>query len=198
VALSYCWGTGQTLVTTKENYTVHTEEISFPQLPKTIQDAIKITRDLDIAFLWVDALCIVQDSLNGEDFQRESAKMGTIYGNAYLTIAVESSESCADGFLNQRNQGRAAPLHEIPVQAHDGEILGSAFICPPILDEKRFLMQRAWAFQEQRLSRRVLHYRTRGLDLCCKCGFPFDYYSRYSCYKDCNYPSGDPADNNLL
>lgn len=167
MALSYCWGTGQTLVTTLENSASHMIEIPFQRLPQTIQDAIKITRNLGIRYLWVDALCIIQDSVDGKDFQQESSKMGSIYGNAYLTIAVESSESCADGFLHSRDYGRAAPLQEIPVRIPNGEVTGSAFICAPVLDEKRFLMRRAWAYQEQRLSRRVLHYRSRGLDMCC-------------------------------
>ncbi|KAF4632319.1 hypothetical protein G7Y89_g5799 [Cudoniella acicularis] len=174
VALSYCWGTAQTLATTRENLATYKDEIPFERLPKTIKDAITITRDLGIQFLWVDVLCIVQDSLDGEDWQRESAKMGDIYGNAYVTIAAENSESCNDGFLHERNQARAAPLQEIPLHLPNGELRGSVFICAPIVDEDCFLMRRAWAFQEQRLSRRVLHYRTGGLNLCCREGTWFE------------------------
>jgi Heterokaryon incompatibility protein (HET) len=72
------------------------DEIPFERLPRTIKDAITITRDLGIQFLLVDALYIVQHSLNGEDWQRESAKMESIYGNAYVTIAAEISENCTD------------------------------------------------------------------------------------------------------
>jgi hypothetical protein len=48
------------------------------------------------------------------------------------------------------------------------------FVCAPIMDENCFLMRRAWAFQEQRLSRRVLHYRAEGLNLCCREGTWFE------------------------
>jgi hypothetical protein len=174
VALSYCWGTGQILTTTRENLAAHKDEIHFERLPRTIKDAITITRNLGIQFLWVDGLCIVQDSLDGEDWQRESAKMGSIYGNAYVTIGAETSENCTDGFLNERNHARAAPLQEIPLRLPSGEVSGSVFICAPILDENCFLMRRAWAFQEQRLSRRVLHYRAGGLNLCCREGTWFE------------------------
>ena len=143
VALSYCWATGQTLTTTRENLATHKDEIPFERLPRTIKDAITITRDLGIQFLWVDALCIVQDSLDGEDWQRESAKMGSIYGNAYVTIAAEISENCTDGFLNERNRARAAPLQEIPFRLPSGEVVGSVFVCAPIMDENCFLMRRA-------------------------------------------------------
>jgi hypothetical protein len=130
VALSYCWGTGQTLITTtRENLATHRDEIPFERLPRTITDAITITRDLSIQFLWVDALCIVQDSLDGEDWQRESAKMGSIYGNAYATIAAEISEKCTDGFSNERNRARAAPLQETPFRLPNGEVIGSVCMC---------------------------------------------------------------------
>jgi hypothetical protein len=49
-------------------------------LPKTIQDAIKVTRMLGIEYLWVDSICIVQD--DSKDFQKESVDMGKIYQHA--------------------------------------------------------------------------------------------------------------------
>jgi Heterokaryon incompatibility protein (HET) len=160
--------------TTRENLATHKDQIPFERLPRTIKDAITITRDLSIQFLWVDALCIVQDSLDGEDWQRESAKMGNIYGNAYVTIAAEISENCTDGFLNECNRARAALLQEIPLRLPNGEVSGAVFVCAPILDENCFLMRRARAFQEQRLSRRVLHYRAGGLYLCYREGTWFE------------------------
>ncbi|CAD6444188.1 caf0abbc-040a-4421-b62b-6d8955b24752-CDS [Sclerotinia trifoliorum] len=60
-ALSYCWGDSLTLKTTKENKDEHEKVgILIYGMPATFQDAIKITRELGIRYLWIDALCIVQ------------------------------------------------------------------------------------------------------------------------------------------
>jgi len=58
--LSYCWGPpGLNATTTKENIEERRRKISIESLPKTVQDAVKVTRELGIRYLWVDALCIV-------------------------------------------------------------------------------------------------------------------------------------------
>jgi len=62
VALSYCWGGNQTFVTTLA--TLKEKEAGFPQsvLPQTLKDAISVTRSLGFRYIWIDALCIIQDS----------------------------------------------------------------------------------------------------------------------------------------
>jgi hypothetical protein len=89
IELRYYWGSTNPAVMTRQSLKDHIREIAFSGLPRTIQDLISITRRLGVQFLWVDALCIVQDSISGEDWIHESSKMATIYGNAYLTIAAE-------------------------------------------------------------------------------------------------------------
>lgn len=86
IALSYCWGSTNPAVTTRHNLKERVKEIPFSDLPRTVHDAITVTRRLGIRFLWVDVLCIAQDSINGEDWVHESSRMADIYGNAYLTI----------------------------------------------------------------------------------------------------------------
>lgn len=64
VALSYCWGNGEGMIrTTKSSLTSWTEAIPWQQLPRTFQDAIRITRELGVPYLWIDALCIIQDDV---------------------------------------------------------------------------------------------------------------------------------------
>ena len=65
-------------------------EIGFgtESLPQTVKDAVETTRNLGIRYLWVDALCIIQDS--PEDKLKEIAGMGAIYKNATVTIAVST------------------------------------------------------------------------------------------------------------
>ncbi|KAK0117211.1 hypothetical protein ONS96_013045 [Cadophora gregata f. sp. sojae] len=67
VALSYCWGDPRfhnVLKTTADTYEKHLERIAFNAMPRTLQDAVTITRRLGLKFLWIDALCIIQGDLD--------------------------------------------------------------------------------------------------------------------------------------
>lgn len=89
VALSHCWGTTSgTLVpkTLKANLIQRTDSIKWDEMTKTFQDALMITRGLGLRYVWIDSLCIIQDV--EEDFLIECAKMGSVYDNAYCTLAV--------------------------------------------------------------------------------------------------------------
>ena len=74
------------------------KNIPLSLLPRTIQDAIFVTRQLGIRYLWVDALCIIQDS--PKDKMREIEEMEDIYNRATLTIAAANADSCSRGFLS--------------------------------------------------------------------------------------------------
>src|SRR5436305_14453620 len=62
VALSHCWGKSKIPVTDTPNLLERKKGIQFQSLPKTFQDAIVVTRRLGYQYLWIDSLCIVQDS----------------------------------------------------------------------------------------------------------------------------------------
>jgi hypothetical protein len=70
------------------------------QLPKTFQDAVTVTRKLGIRYLWIDSLCIIQDSK--ADWAEEAPKMSEIYGNSYVTIAAFVDVDTHSGFLRER------------------------------------------------------------------------------------------------
>jgi hypothetical protein len=111
IALSYCWGTSLAYKTMTENRNEHMKGIQFVHLPKTLQDSILITRYLNIRYIWIDCLCIIQnDSL---DWQREAAGMAQIYSNSYLTIAAARATDSSQGFLGPRN------IHETPIDFTD-------------------------------------------------------------------------------
>jgi hypothetical protein len=55
--LSYCWGGDQSTKTTMTNLTSHKQGIRIETLPCTIRDAIQVTKDIGLEYLWVDALC---------------------------------------------------------------------------------------------------------------------------------------------
>ncbi|KAK0710292.1 heterokaryon incompatibility protein-domain-containing protein, partial [Lasiosphaeria miniovina] len=100
VALSHCWGTSSRLMATRESIDDLKEGIATSFLPKTFQDAIKITRRLGLKYLWIDCLCIVQDDL--ADWDVEAANMAYIYRNAYVTVAAAASTDSYYGCFPKR------------------------------------------------------------------------------------------------
>jgi hypothetical protein len=70
-------------------------KIPVAELPLTFQDAVNITRALSQHLLWIDSLCIIQD--DQADWERESARMASVYQNAFLTIAATSSHDSKGG-----------------------------------------------------------------------------------------------------
>lgn len=95
ITLSHCWGKEDKILKTTRYPSGREVEITWPALPKTFQDAVKITRGLGIRYLWIDALCIVQGDYY-PDWERESPKM--VYSSAFLYIAAthfaDPSEGC--------------------------------------------------------------------------------------------------------
>ena len=82
--------------------------ISLQQLPPSIQDAIFVTRGLGIQYLWVDSLCILQDS--AADKATEIGKMRSIFRNSTVTVGAGSACSVHDGFLQPRIPPAACKL----------------------------------------------------------------------------------------
>jgi len=163
IALSYCWGTGSgchQLTTTSNTFEKHRARINLFDLSKTLQDAVSITRKLGQRYLWVDALCIIQDS--DEDKQGEMAIMGEIYSSAYLTISAVSAAGCDKGFLTPQQDSH----FEVPYRASDGCIY-QILMARNDEEVKRVqqaivqgspLNERGWCFQETILSSRILFY----------------------------------------
>ncbi|MCJ1386129.1 hypothetical protein MMC17_009255 [Xylographa soralifera] len=169
ITLSYCWGSSQPTTTTRENVKSHMKRIPLDKLPQTIHDAVLITRKLGKQFLWVDTLCIIQNSVGDTDWQRESSKMNHIYGNAFLTIAACSASDSHDGILARRSEGLLP--YRIPYSQLDREECGSVFVSvkEPLKAEDA-LSLRAWAFQERMLLRRILNYNEEKVSYTCKAG----------------------------
>ncbi|CAH0058120.1 unnamed protein product, partial [Clonostachys solani] len=141
-------------------------EIELNSLPQSIQDAIIITRKLGFRYLWVDALCIIQD--DGEDKAHEISKMSTIYKNAAIMVAASVAEKASQGFL--QSQGRRATylpecMVTIPMSnAQTGTIYLSAHQYEP----DHPLDKRGWALQEFMLSSRMLIFSDYELLWQCK------------------------------
>ncbi|KAF4996069.1 hypothetical protein FGRMN_4731 [Fusarium graminum] len=97
ICLSYVSGTGS-----QTQYTTETrDQLSKPggldsaNLPQTIVDAIQVTRQLGVRYIWVDTLCITQD--DSDDKAKIIFKMANIYANATLSIMASSNVDPTDG-----------------------------------------------------------------------------------------------------
>ncbi|KAM0511516.1 hypothetical protein ACHAPE_009768 [Trichoderma viride] len=97
IALSYCWGSTNFFLTTTDNVRQLFQPQVFEhiQLPKTIKQAIALTLALGEQYLWVDALCIVQ---NGSDKIDHLNAMASLYANSTLTIVAGQDGHADAGF----------------------------------------------------------------------------------------------------
>ncbi|KAK0715382.1 heterokaryon incompatibility, partial [Lasiosphaeris hirsuta] len=87
--LSYVWGPGEQPTLSAENVDLWCSEGALQQhvdLPLTIKDAVQVVREAGMQFLWVDALCIVQDV--DEEKALQISQMDRIYSRAILTLAA--------------------------------------------------------------------------------------------------------------
>lgn len=89
-ALSHCWGTTHEPQLNERTAKDFTEGIPIQDLPNLYRDAVILARSVSTPYLWIDSLCIKQDSM--DDWRRESSKMGAIYRNSYLCIAATASK----------------------------------------------------------------------------------------------------------
>jgi hypothetical protein len=86
LTLSHCWGRERIFTLLRSNFESFYQNIDTAKLPKTFQDALWMTRRLGFKHLWIDSLCIIQDS--HDDWLKEAPQMGEVYRNATLNLAA--------------------------------------------------------------------------------------------------------------
>lgn len=165
VALSYVWGQGNdSHRTRRENVVKRTQlgGIEEGDLPKTIQDAIQLTRDLGFRYIWIDSLCIVQDSESS--FRLNAANMDLVYGNASLTICAADGVDANEGLVALNPE-----LAEVPLRAEysKGIRLQVARPSESVIRDSVW-DRRAWTFQERILSRRCLVFSGKRVYFQCR------------------------------
>ena len=194
VGLSYCWGTNLdgVVTTTTSNLSKHFRDISLQSLPQTIQDAIAVCRATKMQYVWVDALCIIQD--DGNDWETESAQMLNIYANSTFTIAVSEPDWCKKGFLGPQKYGSptwqrsvettvpaalGGPSNRIYIRTSDPTQELDYRLSAPISS----LAKRGWCLQEAILPNRVVYFDGKELvwqclqRTICECGHSTDLVS---------------------
>ncbi|OBT40849.1 hypothetical protein VE00_08622 [Pseudogymnoascus sp. WSF 3629] len=196
------------LTTTQNNLSEHCERIELDKLPQTFRDAINITRELGLRYIWIDSLCIVQDS--PEDWTFEVNRMTDVYRNAYVTLAADMAhhsdaglfvtDTCATNGPPQVRQFSQADdtgiCHRILVRLNwpkpgknrrlgDLENDRSCYASEAVSK----LKSRAWALQENMLSTRTVHFTNAeliwecGNSYECSCGNPMYRNSTMSDFK---------------
>jgi Heterokaryon incompatibility protein (HET) len=150
------------------NLPILMESIPIEQLSKVFQDAIDLTRRIGIEYIWIDSLCIVQDS--NDDWTRESDMMGKVYQHSWVNISATGFKNGSAGLFIRRSPSLLRPV-KFNLSVRD-----TSRTEPCALSKGRYycledfwdasvtaapLMQRAWVFQERVLAPRVLHFGER-------------------------------------
>ena len=187
VVLSHCWGRAGWTRTTRTNLASLKQEIPWTALSKTFQDAILVTQELGFQYIWIDGLCIVQDDRS--DWEYHVSTMADIFSNAQICIAASKAESGQEGCFSRHTDKLVELGGPTPRQLRN-KLLWN----PYYLDgrdrngqPKKFvaqlktphglyngmtpsepLLRRAWVFQEQILSPRIIHFASGELYFECK------------------------------
>lgn len=143
-------------------------------LCQTFQDALFILQYIGLEYLWIDSLCIIQDST--EDWEREAALMSAVYGFSELTIAANRAKDGRQGCFSSRNLACPAVIQlsthrssTVTYSHYDGRE-GAHHRRREERFEDMPLTKRAWAFQERLLSRRVIFFNETEISWLCAKG----------------------------
>ncbi|KAK2604476.1 hypothetical protein N8I77_007403 [Diaporthe amygdali] len=207
VALSHCWGGEVTPKLAGGNLEEFTVGLPFATLAANFQDAIKVTRELGIRYLWIDCLCILQGSDQGSraDWERESKAMTAVYRDCTLTISALASSKSTDGFLTYESdicrsaERRLIYIDVVPattgkswpawVEKFDPKKEESLFQ----LEKDGPLARRGWTLQENILSPRHLFYGVNSIHWVCPAGYKSANGMRGMHILDKKYPELSPV-----
>ena len=176
ITLSYRWGPTPKLLLLSSNMDRLRRGISTGALPQTFRDLDTVARRFGIRYIWIDALCIVQDST--KDWEAEAATMRHVYANSACNIVAAASRDPEEGMFRLRNAENIRPRI----------VQSSLFVkrpTPHYIFEKGYwdqqirgpLHNRGWVFQERFLAPRVLYFGKHQVLWECLCehkceGFP--------------------------
>ena len=157
MTLSHCWGAAQFITLRKDNLAELGHGIQLERLPKTFQDAVVVAQWFKIRYIWIDSLCILQDSQ--EDWVRESATMRSVYSHSIMNISATGAVDPSIGCFLDRQSDNIRPFSAL-VSMSSSEIDSICFednLWQANISDAP-LSKRAWAFQERLLSPRILHF----------------------------------------
>ena len=160
-AFSHCWGKAKTVKLLTANMQVLLHGIPILDLPVSYKEAVLVCQALGISYIWIDSLCIIQDSK--DDWLREAAMMQDVYENSILNICASAAAENSEASFQCRDTSLIEPL-EVDVVAKGAEtrryqLVSSEHVENDIANSP--LHSRAWVYQEVFLSKRSLSL-TRG------------------------------------
>ncbi|KAG1882066.1 heterokaryon incompatibility protein-domain-containing protein [Suillus subluteus] len=167
LTLSYVWGSiGADYWTTKDNIAERSIPggLNVSTLPETITDSIIFVQQLGERYLWIDALCIIQD--DSFDKSNQLRAMDLVYGLSHITIIAAGATTAQDPLPGCRPRTRTLQQHIEVVQGLH------LYVAPPRLREA--LAQstwdtRCWTYQESALSCRRIYFTGPQVYFECKC-----------------------------
>ena len=157
VSLSHRWTEDGIVKLTSHNLEAMLQELDEDKLTDTFREAVEMTRLLGVLYIWIDSLCIIQDSIS--DWQAESSDMGKVYEYSICNIAATAaSTDDTSGLYRWRDAASITPYRvHVRYRNHD-----ASYVCFPGGQWSRRvtsagLNMRGWVFQERLLSPRTLH-----------------------------------------
>jgi len=169
--------------TTTDNYGERLEGRGFGKLPRLFQDVFTISEELDVRYVWIDSICILQCGDDGADWRREALKMAQYYQFSLLTIAGTMS-NMENGLLNPYLDDLtpwASRLVQLPYRDKTNTQAGFFYVYRRkvrLVDDywalvrSSTLFRRGWILQEWLLSTRLLWYTPKGLFFECRTDSP--------------------------
>ena len=153
LALSYTWGDRaihERYFTTTETYKQHCTAIPRKLLPNLFVDALTVTQNLGIRYLWIDALCIVQGERG--DWEKEAERMRATFSAAYCVLPASRCTGTNDRFLAERQQHPSATIRDHGL-AFSEDIDDFQL---EVIDGT--MNKRGWVLQERALARRTIYF----------------------------------------
>ncbi|KAL8366475.1 hypothetical protein RB595_004989 [Gaeumannomyces hyphopodioides] len=171
MTLSHCWGDADCLKLTTDNYTQLLQDIPLSAIPQLYRDALVVTKELSVKYLWVDSLCIIQHGDDWADWDREVNLMDQVYSNSFCNISALTAPDSHQSMFHDRNPDALYPPKACcTVLIPKPEPLEWTVINKPwtIINNPGHrwdtevvsarLNTRAWVLQERLLSPRILHF----------------------------------------
>lgn len=184
-ALSHCWGDPKSVPqTTKANLEqMMRVGLRHEELSPTFRHAVKIARELNIGWLWIDSLCIVQDDKADKD--RELPLMEIIYSMAVCTLVASDSKDGTGGCFFPR--GPNPDMHVRPCTKTFDEVRTKMSVTfqPYMTDWAQSitngpLFSRGWCFQERQLSKRIIYFTKSQVLWECRASIASEAYPQIS------------------
>lgn len=172
ICLSYCWGAAQPpLKTTTSTIEDYKAGIPMESMPRVFRDAVLVARTLGVRYLWIDALCIIQDC--DGDWHNESAAMADVFSHSWMTIGAATASSCHDTlFYPRQNLSIDIEFQSSIKRDITGTIsilLLTEYFRNPLAEAMKNSTwnTRGWVWQEQKLPQRLLIFGEKMLHFRC-------------------------------